>query len=819
MPLPSDLTKITVTGTFIDPAGNGVAGSVAFSAPVAVYDATGLAIISTVPVVAKLDGNGSFSTVLPCTDNAGMSPTGWGYSILISTAQQQTLGLYTGVPIPHTLGSTADLSAILPPAQAPVGPPNSYAQLANDLGGTPTAPIVVGTHLAAPLPLAQGGTGSATKNFVDLTTGQTVAGAKTFTSALVANATGATGTPPYGASGSNAPTGLVLGSSYPSDDVGGGTDGTGRVNLYSYQRANVASFGETIRNFLMRSDAKAMTAWYGSQGLYNGTTRDATGTAFKPWCWTGAHFEANDHGSVHGHYEIEIPDSTGALQGRFEIPFIDQSKLSNTIASTTIGIDYTNIRTNLADFTVRAQNIATGDYAGQNTCFRVGGNNTVNKDILLSISSDMQTSGRRWAFRANTTTEAGANAGTDLQVLRYADDGTQLGTALFFQRSDGQITTGATGGRSARMALVWGTSAIAGFSAQPTASIGASAAFDAQMFASTERIVNAKVTGDAATRFVAYADGKHEWGDGTNTRDANLYRSAAGVLKTDQALQAATALGIGQAPPATGAGITTAADTAAWTSTNTTVAGNTGQPHLAAFSATATSLFTTSRVTGDSSSRFAAQVDGKMAWGSGSATRDANLYRAAAGVIATDNNLDVVTHALGQAQPREHGLVAWTGDPITVPSSVASSAGAIVLSALYVNRAVSITKILWGIGTAGSGVVAGQNFIGLVDPSGTVIATVGVDARVTTTGLFTETISSTALLPGTYRVAFLFNATGMPQVYRHDSLNAALVNVGITSAANYRFATNGSGATALPGSFTLSSNATTVNTCFAALQQ
>ncbi|MES4909598.1 MULTISPECIES: hypothetical protein [unclassified Streptomyces] len=129
--------------------------------------------------------------------------------------------------------------------------------------------------------------------------------------------------------------------------------------------------------------------------------------------WQGAHYEANDHGSIHGHWELEVADATGALQGRLEIPFIDQSKLSNAV-DTTIGIAYTNIRTNLADFSVRAQNITTGDYAGQNTALRVGGNNTVNKDILLSISSDMQNSGRRWIIRVNTDTESGSNQRLEL---------------------------------------------------------------------------------------------------------------------------------------------------------------------------------------------------------------------------------------------------------------------------------------------------------------------------------------------------------------------------------------------------------------------
>jgi hypothetical protein len=50
----------------------------------------------------------------------------------------------------------------------------------------------------------------------------------------------------------------------------------------------------------------------------------------------------------------------------------------------------------------------------------------------------------------------------------------------------------------------------------------------------------AQVTGDAVPRLNIQGDGKHEWGDGSTTRDTNLYRSAAGVLKTDTALHVTT---------------------------------------------------------------------------------------------------------------------------------------------------------------------------------------------------------------------------------------------------------------------------------------
>lgn len=49
-------------------------------------------------------------------------------------------------------------------------------QLAGDLGGTAASPTVVSTHLTSALSIAQGGTGSTTQNFVDLTSTQAKTG-------------------------------------------------------------------------------------------------------------------------------------------------------------------------------------------------------------------------------------------------------------------------------------------------------------------------------------------------------------------------------------------------------------------------------------------------------------------------------------------------------------------------------------------------------------------------------------------------------------------------------------------------------------------
>ena len=66
-------------------------------------------------------------------------------------------------------------------------------ELNTDLGGTATAPQVVATHLAGPLPVAQGGTGSATLNFADLTSTQSIGGTKTFTGEVIVPAPSAAG--------------------------------------------------------------------------------------------------------------------------------------------------------------------------------------------------------------------------------------------------------------------------------------------------------------------------------------------------------------------------------------------------------------------------------------------------------------------------------------------------------------------------------------------------------------------------------------------------------------------------------------------------
>lgn len=111
MPLPGDLTTITVTGTFLSYQGSVATGTVTFTPSVLpLIDNVGHVIIDG-PTVATLDGSGHISVVLACTDNANIPAFTYTITPTINGALPSA---YPSKAIPHTLGLTVDLTALLP---------------------------------------------------------------------------------------------------------------------------------------------------------------------------------------------------------------------------------------------------------------------------------------------------------------------------------------------------------------------------------------------------------------------------------------------------------------------------------------------------------------------------------------------------------------------------------------------------------------------------------------------------------------------------------------------------------------------------------
>lgn len=109
MPLPVNIQTITLTGTFLDSNGAALSGSVTFAPPPELVDPAN-AILYATPVTATLDVSGHFSVTLICTDNSALIPVGWSYTVTENVRGTRSYPVY----LPHTLGSTVDLSSVVP---------------------------------------------------------------------------------------------------------------------------------------------------------------------------------------------------------------------------------------------------------------------------------------------------------------------------------------------------------------------------------------------------------------------------------------------------------------------------------------------------------------------------------------------------------------------------------------------------------------------------------------------------------------------------------------------------------------------------------
>lgn len=195
MGFPADLHTVAVSGTILNPAdGTPATGTVTFAMPYPLRDVQGHVIVGNTPITATLV-NGAFTVSLPATDQSQISPLNWVYTVTINTSaaysvfqaalpqspSSTTLDQMVPVVTPPAVGiylllamlgqpggaASLDNTGRLPESQLPSGggvpdattSTKGVVELAGDLAGTATAVQVVDTHLAAPLPVVQGGTG------------------------------------------------------------------------------------------------------------------------------------------------------------------------------------------------------------------------------------------------------------------------------------------------------------------------------------------------------------------------------------------------------------------------------------------------------------------------------------------------------------------------------------------------------------------------------------------------------------------------------------------------------------------------------------
>lgn len=163
--------------------------------------------------------------------------------------------------------------------------------------------------------------------------------------------------------------------------------------------------------------------------------------------------------------------------------------------------------------------------------------------------------------------------------------------------------------------------------------------------------------------------------------------------------------------------------------------------------------------------------------------------------------------------------VAWTFDSMAI-----TSAFSVVSTTIYANRIVAETPgpitliefIQQAVGTGGGSLTAGQNFVGIADRFGNVLATsatTNIDAQLASPGLISGTVPSTQLIAG--QVYFLFlvlvHSFVTPPTVSRGPTSTAAGNIGL-SGSNARFVTAGTNASSTPpaGPFTYTAALTSI---------
>lgn len=187
------------------------------------------------------------------------------------------------------------------------------------------------------------------------------------------------------------------------------------------------------------------------------------------------------------------------------------------------------------------------------------------------------------------------------------------------------------------------------------------------------------------------------------------------------------------------------------------------------------------------------------------------------------NDLQGQVSALGDGSwtPQDQGFASWSYDPFTNSATTALSTGVVYMTRIKVPKDVAVTQIHYGVFASGSGLTAGQNFVGIYNSAGTLLVTsADQTAAWGTTGAKATTIPTTILTAGTYDIAILTNATTTGiTIVRGTAVGAAspILNANLATA-NLRSSTSGTGQTSLPPSITMSARTPSITGIWTAIR-
>lgn len=250
--------------------------------------------------------------------------------------------------------------------------------------------------------------------------------------------------------------------------------------------------------------------------------------------------------------------------------------------------------------------------------------------------------------------------------------------------------------------------------------------------------------------------------------------------------------------------------------------------------AVVTSISVTSATLFPPAAQFRVKIDSELLLvTAGAGTTTWTVTRGVEGTTAAaHSNGAAVTHVLTRAaqerwvpeyvwQPQHHGVFGWNYDPALSGGSSVPLAGALFLVRVPVPEIITIGGVAILVGTGGTGATALANcFLGVYNTAGTRLgASADQSAAWATSGFKSAAVtvdggqSLSVGGPGVYVFAGILvgtQSTTNLSLGRLSNTTTAFLNANL-SATTARWASNGSGQTALPTSVTMGSNTTNGN--------